>query len=139
ADLSVRERQVASATSAAIIDMADAFHDRASKLKNALLAQAAALIPAAIGLAAMFAVLIREPLQRLNAAIQLLGRGDLARPIRVEGPTSVQEIGERLEWLRKRLLDLESQKLTFLRAVSHELKTPLASIRAGADLLLARD
>src|SRR6185503_15856621 len=86
-----------------------------------------------------FAVLIREPLQRLNAAIQLLGRGDLSRPIRVDGPTSVQEIGERLEWLRKRLLDLESQKLTFLRAVSHELKTPLASIRAGADLLLARD
>src|SRR4030095_1989168 len=33
ADLSVRERQVASATSAAIIDMADAFHDAARKLK----------------------------------------------------------------------------------------------------------
>ena len=139
ADLSVLEREVASATSAAIIDMADAFHDRASKLKNALLAQAAMLIPAAIGLAAMFAVLIREPLQRLNAAIQVLGRGDLGRPIRVEGPATVEALGERLEWLRKRLLDLETQKLTFLRAISHELKTPLASMRTGADLLLARD
>ena len=133
------QRGVDVAASASIAEMANAFHDRAARLQRALLAQAAALIPAAIGLAAMFAVLIREPLQRLNAAIQLLGRGDLSRPIRVDGPTSVQEIGERLEWLRKRLLDLESQKLTFLRAVSHELKTPLASIRAGAELLLARD
>jgi len=139
AALGVLERQVASSTSAAIIDMADAFHSRAARLKAALLAQAAALIPAAIGLAAMFAVLIREPLQRLNSAIQLLGRGDLGRPIKVEGPTSVEELGERLEWLRKRLLDLETQKLTFLRAISHELKTPLASMRAGAELLLARD
>jgi two-component system sensor histidine kinase GlrK len=139
AELVSLQRGVDLAASASIVEMANAFHDRAERLQRALLAQAAALIPAAIGLAAMFAVLIREPLQRLNAAIQLLGRGDLARPIRVEGPTSVVEIGERLEWLRKRLLDLESQKLTFLRAVSHELKTPLASIRAGAELLLARD
>jgi two-component system, NtrC family, sensor histidine kinase GlrK len=133
------ERDVAASASASIIEMADAFHDRAAALQRALLAQAAALIPAAIGLAALFAVLIREPLQRLNAAIQVLGRGDLGRPIRVQGPASVEELGERLEWLRKRLLDLETQKLTFLRAISHELKTPLASIRAGAQLLLKQD
>ena len=139
ADLAALERQVAGATNAAIIDMADAFHARAAGVQRALLAQAAALIPAAIGLAAMFAVLIREPLQRLNSAIQNLGRGDLVRPIRVEGPTSVEELGERLEWLRRRLLELETQKLTFLRAMSHELKTPLASIRAGADVLLVHD
>jgi two-component system, NtrC family, sensor histidine kinase GlrK len=139
ADLAAQVREIASTTSASIVDMANAFHERAAGVQRALLAQAAALIPAAIGLAAMFAVLIREPLQRLNSAIQVLGRGDLGRPIRVDGPVSVVELGERLEWLRKRLLDLETQKLTFLRAVSHELKTPLASIRAGAQLLLARD
>jgi two-component system sensor histidine kinase GlrK len=138
-ELAALERQVTGATNAAIIDMADAFRARAAGVQRALLAQAAALIPAAIGLAAMFAVLIREPLQRLNSAIQNLGRGDLKRPIRVEGPTSVEELGERLEWLRQRLLELETQKLTFLRAVSHELKTPLASIRSGAELLLVQD
>jgi two-component system sensor histidine kinase GlrK len=139
AELNALEEQVARSTSAAIIDMADAFRERADRAQRALLTQAAALIPAAIALAAMFAVMIREPLQRLNAAIQVLGRGDLSRPIRVQGPTSVEDLGERLEWLRKRLLDLETQKLTFLRAISHELKTPLASIRAGAELLLAHD
>ena len=86
----------------------------------------------------MFAVLIREPcsvsLPRSRRSAAATGAAH-----RVEGPISVVELGERLEWLRKRLLDLESQKLTFLRAVSHELKTPLASIRAGAQLLIARD
>jgi two-component system sensor histidine kinase GlrK len=37
--------------------------------------------------------------------------------------------------LRTRLLELEEQKIQFLRHVSHELKTPLTAVREGAELL----
>ena len=47
----------------------------------------------------------------------------------------MRELGQRLEWLRKRLTELDQQKLTFLHHVSHELKTPLTSIREGVGLL----
>lgn len=41
-----------------------------------------------------------------------------------------------MEWLRVRLNDLELGKQRFVRNVSHEIKTPLASIHEGSDLLL---
>jgi len=44
-------------------------------------------------------------------------------------------IGERLNWLRLRLVELEADKARFLRHISHELKTPLASLREGVSLL----
>ena len=44
-------------------------------------------------------------------------------------------MGQQLEWLRLRLLELDSDKARFLRHVSHELKTPLAALREGVALL----
>ncbi|MGH8444064.1 MAG: sensor histidine kinase, partial [Solimonas sp.] len=46
-----------------------------------------------------------------------------------------QRLGEQLDWLRRRLAQLEADKDQFLRQVSHELKTPLSSLREGAELL----
>jgi two-component system sensor histidine kinase GlrK len=44
-------------------------------------------------------------------------------------------LGRRLDWLRRRLEEFETQKNRFLRHVSHELKTPLTALREGAELL----
>lgn len=44
-------------------------------------------------------------------------------------------MGQQLEWLRLRLLELDADKARFLRHVSHELKTPLAALREGVALL----
>jgi two-component system sensor histidine kinase GlrK len=53
----------------------------------------------------------------------------------VRGPQDLEYLGDRLEWLRQKLLDLEQQKNRFLRQMSHELKTPLTAVREGAELL----
>lgn len=79
--------------------------------------------------------IIAKPIGALDSAIRELGRGDFSRPIHVPGPTDLRRIGERLDWLRCRLAELEDQKNRFLRSVSHELKTPLAAMREGAELL----
>ncbi|MCW8874483.1 MAG: HAMP domain-containing histidine kinase, partial [Gammaproteobacteria bacterium] len=51
------------------------------------------------------------------------------------GPRDLEQLGERLDWLRVRLQELEEEKTKFLRHISHELKTPLTAIREGAGLL----
>lgn len=74
-------------------------------------------------------------LSSLRDAINGLGRGGHEDTIVVSGPREFRRLGERLDWLRQRLHELESDKGRFLRHVSHELKTPLASVREAADLM----
>ncbi|MBA2659940.1 MAG: HAMP domain-containing histidine kinase [Nitrosospira sp.] len=97
--------------------------------------QLLALIPFAILLAFIFSLRIAHPIRQIDEAIRTMGKGELFKAIRVDGPQDLRYLGERLDWLRRRLLKLEEQKTRFLQHVSHELKTPLTAMREGADLL----
>ncbi len=108
---------------------------RADELQRTLLFQAATVIPSTIFLAALFAILISRPMGELGAAIRRLGAQQLSDTISVQGPRDVEELGMLLDWLRRRIRKLEDQKTTFLRHLSHELKTPLTTIREGSELL----
>jgi two-component system, NtrC family, sensor histidine kinase GlrK len=95
------------------------------------------LISSALALAAALALtrIIARPIAQIDSAIRQLGSADFERPIRVSGPADLQSLGERLDWLRRRLTELEAQKNRFLRHLSHDLKTPLAALREGTELL----
>jgi len=93
------------------------------------------LIPFVILLALIFSVFIARPLRQIDEAIYDMGQGKLSRPVRVDGPQNLKYLGSRLDWMRRRLLKLEEQKIQFLRHVSHELKTPLSAIREGVNLM----
>jgi two-component system sensor histidine kinase GlrK len=108
---------------------------RVEQARTALIALTGAVITAALLAALAFARLINRPMRQITASIDALGRADLDSPVRVSGPRDLQAIGVSLDWLRERIRDLEAQKSTFVRHMSHELKSPLANIRAGIDLL----
>lgn len=105
------------------------------QIQGLLLLQALALIPLALILAVVFSMLISQPLRRLGAAIRRLGSGEFNTAVAVSGPQDIRELGEHLDWLRQRLGELDEQKRRFLHHVSHELKTPLTSLREGTELL----
>lgn len=107
----------------------------AGRAQRILWWQLFATVPLGLLLAVAVTVLIARPIRQLDAAIRALGDGMLDRGIRVSGPADLVYLGERLDWLRQRLLELEGQKQRFLRHVSHELKTPLTSLREGSELL----
>jgi two-component system, NtrC family, sensor histidine kinase GlrK len=79
---------------------------------------------------------VGRPLRQLDRAISELGQGNLTNPIEVSGPRDLARLGGQLEWLRQRLLELAHERNRFLRHMSHELKTPLANIREGTELLM---
>ena len=98
--------------------------------------QVAALIPGTIIMVLFFTLLVAKPIRQLDSAIHQLGESGFAKPIEVKGPRDLERLGRQLEWLRVRLLELAQEKNKFLRHMSHELKTPLANIREGTELLL---
>ena len=107
----------------------------AGRASRIVMWQLAALVPLATLLAFGFSWLINRPIRQIDESIKVMGQGELSLNIDVEGPEDLRRLADRLNWMRLRLLDLEEEKTRFLQHVSHELKTPLTSIREGADLL----
>jgi len=108
----------------------------AASTQRRLFWQAAALVPGTALIVLVFVSLLARPIRQIDQAISELGRGTFSRPVVVQGPTDLERLGRQLEWLRVRLLDLAQEKNRFLRHISHELKTPLANIREGTELLM---
>ena len=89
----------------------------------------------ALTIALLLTRYIARPIAAIDNAIRQLGGADFSRPIAVRGPEDLRYLGRRLDWLRRRLEEFETQKNRFLRHASHELKTPLTALREGAELL----
>jgi two-component system sensor histidine kinase GlrK len=94
------------------------------------------LVPLTLAVVGVFTYLFGRPIRAIDRAISELGRGTFSRPIVIRGPADLERLAAQLEWLRGRLLDLAQEKNRFLRHMSHELKTPLANIREGTELLM---
>ena len=105
----------------------------ATRTRMILIAGALALLT--VPLALLFTYLINQPIRQLEQVIRQLGSARAGGAIRIQGPREMQLLGRQLSWLRDQLAELDAQKQQFLRHISHELKTPLASLCEGADLL----
>lgn len=98
--------------------------------------QALTLFLLSLGLVVLFTRMIIGPVKSVERMINRLGEGEkLGQDLMFKGPREIRSLGQRILWLSERLSWLESQRHEFLRHISHELKTPLASMREGTELL----
>jgi two-component system sensor histidine kinase GlrK len=134
--LSELVERVAEQSNAQVDAEVAALQERTLQARQRLLWQAALLLPLAIVAVFVLTVGVGRPLRQLDRAISELGQGTFTNPIAVSGPHDLERLGGQLEWLRQRLLDLAHERNRFLRHMSHELKTPLANIREGTELLM---
>ena len=93
------------------------------------------LIPLTAVLILIFTILILKPLRQIDKAIKRLGQGDFTANFKIQGPRDLKRVATRLSWLGRRLRAAEEEKMKFLRHISHELKTPLSTIKEGTELL----
>jgi two-component system sensor histidine kinase GlrK len=134
-ELGAASRRVLDESNSLIEREVERMSETAAIARKALLAQLFATLPLGIAVAGVITYLIARPIRQLDTAIRHLGEAEYGRGIVVDGPADLRYLGERLEWLRQRLAELEEQKTLFLRHVSHELKTPLTALREGTALL----
>jgi two-component system, NtrC family, sensor histidine kinase GlrK len=113
-----------------------ALQRQTERARQRLFWQSALLLPLTLVAILALTLVIGRPLRQIDRSISELGRGNFSRTVDVSGPLDLERLGHQLEWLRLRLLDLAQERNRFLRHMSHELKTPLANIREGTDLLM---
>jgi two-component system sensor histidine kinase GlrK len=118
-----------------ISDEVSLLRQKVSQGKKSLAWQTSGLIGFSILFLILFTTLILRPIRQMDRGIENLGNGDFTTPVRVSGPRDLEALGERLDWLRQRLAELDREKIKMIAHISHELKTPLSSIKEGAGLL----
>jgi len=79
--------------------------------------------------------LLTRSLRQLESSIRRLGSGELDEPIEVSGPSDLRFLGNRLEWLRTHLINLENSKQHFIHNVAREIDSPLENIRNSVEQL----
>ncbi|REL25617.1 sensor histidine kinase [Thalassotalea euphylliae] len=97
--------------------------------------QSLLIVPISLLIAIFFVYLINRPLRRITGQIDQLSQDNFEHAFELTGPKEISNIARALETMRVRLRALELQKSSFIRHISHELKTPLAAIREGSALL----
>jgi two-component system, NtrC family, sensor histidine kinase GlrK len=134
-DMNGEADAILSSGRSAIDAQVDSLRQTGAIARRVMLLSSIALIPLAALLAFAFSATVMRPLKQLRSGIVDLGHARYGQAIRIRFPYEMYRLGEQLDWLRQRLVQLEADKDRFLRHVSHELKTPLASLHEGIALL----
>lgn len=113
----------------------DKIKHKADDVRQSLLLMVFLISAATLVMMLLFAHWIHQPVNKVASVIKRLGSGQLNKPVIISGPQELTILGDELELMRQQLNETEQQKQQFFHHVSHELKTPLASMREGVDLL----
>lgn len=89
-----------------------------------------------LGLAGIASYTILRPLRELQGHIRQIGQGNFGASLQIKAPAELRELVDTVNWMGRKLQDIDDMKTEFLAHVSHELRTPMASIQEGTHLLL---
>ncbi len=82
---------------------------------------------------------ITKPVKALTSAALKVSSGDLTQRAHIKGKGEIAELGQTFNMMCERLQNIDTQRSEFVSDVSHELKTPLASMKILVESLLYQD
>ncbi|WP_310605252.1 sensor histidine kinase [Anaerosporobacter sp.] len=98
-----------------------------------------AIITATIMLAVVYSLYVTKPFKKVSSSIDRLTEGYLDEKLTVFGFTELKNITESFNHMISRMQKLEKSRQEFVSNVSHELKTPITSIKVLADSLVMQE
>lgn len=87
----------------------------------------------------IYSTMLTKPFARVADSIDHATEGYLNEPVSIGGYNEVENISDAFNRLFARLQNLEDSRQEFVSNVSHELKTPITSIKVLSDSLLSQE
>ena len=79
---------------------------------------------------------IARPLQEMSAIVRWMAKGDFSRKVKVRSRDEIGELAEAFNHMADELSELETMRREFVAHASHELRSPLTSIRGFVGAML---
>lgn len=82
---------------------------------------------------------VTRPLKRLAAAARSIGRGETPPALAEVGASEIATVAHAFNQMSRDLSQLEADRTLILAGVSHDLRTPLARLRLGIEMVAGDD
>ncbi|MBK8871047.1 MAG: HAMP domain-containing protein [Elusimicrobia bacterium] len=89
-----------------------------------------------VALAVGLSLLFTKPIELLRSGAQIIGEGNLTHRIRITTRDELGELAREFNVMAAKLQELDQLKQDFVSNVTHELRSPLTSLRGYVELLL---
>jgi two-component system osmolarity sensor histidine kinase EnvZ len=107
---------------------------RDAELPNRVMMWSGIVLVVLLVAAYFFARRMNDPLRRLQDAVAAVGKGRMPAPLPESGPTEIAGLAKGLNRMTANLKQMEDDRALLLAGVSHDLRTPLARLRLGAEM-----
>ena len=95
------------------------------------------VVAAAASIAALiFAVTLTAPIKALNRTIRRMGKGDLSARVNVRASGELKALADSYNTMAETIENFDQSRSQFVQNASHELKTPLATMKILLETLI---
>ena len=106
------------------------------QLQDQMIMIFAAIAVAALICSWVFSRVITRPLSGLNRGIQRMSKGDFSARVKVRGSGEMKQLARAFNSMSEKLETLDQSRNQFVSNASHELKTPLATMKIMIESLI---
>lgn len=114
-------------------------NDMVAKFADYVIMVEIIIVLLAVILATFISTRLVRPFKNIEESIDRIGIGDTGARMLLDNYTETQDIAKAFDNMTARIEKLEKSRQEFVSNVSHELKTPITSIKVLADSLLVQE
>ena len=122
-----------------LVTMAQDMYDSLSSLQWRMLLYVGLLAVLVFVLSMSVTHLMFKPINEMNAVIAQMTRGDLSVRVKAKGKNEFARLAQAFNMMCERLESLDHSRSQFVSNASHELKTPLSTMKILIETMLYQD